>query len=364
MVCDGIELLDTGSLRDFYVQPLSTIRIVILNNTTATSSSSSTTNAASTTTNTTEAEEDENNLITDEEMPRSLVITGIPQAEPSITEKAIFDMFSGYGPITRVIFQSSNADPTTVPQEPTNETTPTNNSGSFQHAVLIFAREASAVASLVCDKQDLLGAPVHVILATTLAPPPPPPSSTSSSSDSSVPQTFHRPTFASAVVADMIAQGYLYGVQGVAHLKRVDADIGVSQRVSVIDGKVRSSVSSTYEAAKNQALEIDRVYHIRAKVEDAARIAKTQAEIAGRIAMTQATALANRAMQNPTVANTVHQATNVISNVFSQAKAEAHYIGARVTARVDAARGQVVQEHTDTISSNPVPSGNNQGGHI
>jgi hypothetical protein len=45
-------------------------------------------------------------VLNEAEIARAIVVTGIPTAEPAITEKAMLD-FNKYGEIARVIFQVS-----------------------------------------------------------------------------------------------------------------------------------------------------------------------------------------------------------------------------------------------------------------
>jgi hypothetical protein len=330
-VCEGLELLDAGTLRDFYVQPLSTVRLVVLPGGGASSGAPApaTTTAAVAATGApapapapAQAEAAESgDVIGEDEMARAIVVTGLPEADAADTERSIAEAFGSFGPLTRCIFQSTGAHGAGAGAQ------------SWQHAVIVFARESSAAAALAADSTLVMGAPVHVVLASTLAPPPPPPVA---GPDGTFPPMPRRPALASFVIADMIAEGYVYGVQGVAHLKRFDTAHGVSQRISVVADsalakaseldrryRVRETVATTYEMAKVQALELDRQYGIREKVDSAARAATALAATA-----------AHRAMANPTVAATVTTAKETFTSLFSQAKEEAAIIGARVHEKV------------------------------
>jgi hypothetical protein len=214
----------------------------------------------------------------------------------------------------------------------------------------VFRREGAAAAALGVDNTVIMGAPVRVILASALAPPAAPggPGAAAGSGG-------RRPTLASFAIADMLSQGYLYGVQGVAHLRRMDERAGLSTRVSVavsdLDSRfhVHESVSAGYESAKAQAAELDARYGIRAKLDAAARAAAAGAH-----------ALAARAMAaDPRIAAGVGTAQGLLAKAMSQAsdlvqqaRVDVRNIDARLAAQAAARAGHVVQ---------PAPAGEAAG---
>lgn len=357
LVCEGLELQDAGTFQDFYVQQLSTIRMVLLGRNTGSQQDVSLSAAGGQqpppAAGASDAQTAEDfSVVSEGEMPRALVLTGLPEADAPTTEKAIFDAFSAYGPIARIIFQTAGGS----------------GSGSDghgqQHAVIVFHRDASAAASLAADNTVIMGAPVRVVLASSLAPPPPPPGSSTGDQNAAAGVQIRRPTLASYAVADMLAQGYLYGVQGVAHLKRFDAQHGLSSRISVVADTARAraddinrqyhvtqTVQTTYELAKAQALELDHRYQISNNVDAAARAA-----------LTKAAALASRAMADPRIALTVtsaksfiSQAASVAGELIQQARVDVRNIETRVQRQAQYAQGSVLAQPAQPAAAFPQP---------
>jgi len=267
-------------------------------------------------------------------MPRAVVVTGIPDSDAATTERCILDTFSSFGPIARIIFQSE--------------------SSTRQHAVIIYHSVQGAASSLAADSTSFMGSEIHVVLASSLLPQPSSGSGGTSASPSGGPR---RPTIASTVIADLLANGYLFGVQGVAHMKRLDSERGLSQRVSVVAENIKGSVNvidqryrvsttvlTTYELAKQQALELDTRFGITQRVQGVAQsVAATAQIVKGTVshhahaAATQAQSVAARAMENPQVAAAAQgakdffaRASGVVNNFVDQAIIDAKNIETRI----------------------------------
>lgn len=326
LVCEGLELQDGATLSDFYVTPLSTVLLVLKSDG---SSPSPTSDPLSS------SEAPDFNVVLDAEMPRAVVVTGIPDSDAATTERCILDTFSSFGPIARIIFQSE--------------------SSTRQHAVIIYHSEQGAASSLAADSTSFMGSPeIHVVLASSLLPQPSSGSGGTSASPSGGPR---RPTIASTVIADLLANGYLFGVQGVAHMKRLDSERGLSQRVSVVAENIKGSVNvidqryrvsttvlTTYELAKQQALELDTRFGITQRVQGVAQsVAATAQIVKGTVthhahaAAAQAQTVAARAMENPQVAAAAQgakdffaRASGVVNNFVDQAIIDAKNIETRI----------------------------------
>ena len=322
LVCEGLELQDGATLSDFYVTPLSTVLLVLKSDG---SSPSPTSDPLSS------SEAPDFNVVLDAEMPRAVVVTGIPDSDAATTERCILDTFSSFGPIARIIFQSE--------------------SSTRQHAVIIYHSEQGAASSLAADSTSFMGSPeIHVVLASSLLPQPSSGSGGTSASPSGGPR---RPTIASTVIADLLANGYLFGVQGVAHMKRLDSERGLSQRVSVVAENIKGSVNvidqryrvsttvlTTYELAKQQALELDTRFGITQRVQGVAQSVAATAQIVkghAHAAAAQAQTVAARAMENPEVAAAAQgakdffaRASGVVNNFVDQAIIDAKNIETRI----------------------------------
>jgi hypothetical protein len=348
LVCEGLELRDGAALSDFYVAALSTVRLVVRAEAGGAGGGAGDASAAAGAAAAAPpaAAADDFNVVLDAEMPRAIVLTNIPDNDAATTERCIFETFSAFGPVARIIFQNESAE--------------------RQHAVIIYHSEASAAASLAADGTHFMGEPVHVVLASALLPPPPPaPASPAAAAGAGAAASGgpRRPTLASSVVADMLAQGFLYGVQGVAHMKRLDSERGLSQRVSVVAENVKGTVSSLdqryrvsttvltgYEHARQQTLELDSRYGISHRVAGAAQsVAAAASKVAGGVAghaqsaaqsaAQTAQAVAGRALENPHVASAVAgaqsffaQAGSLVGGFVEQARTDVKNIEQRIKA--------------------------------
>jgi len=159
LVCEGLELVDGAALADFYVAALSTVRLVVRPEPApggaAAAAAAAAGDAAGGGGGGGGGGGDDFNGVLDAEMPRAIVVTGIPDRDAATTERCIFETFSAFGPVVRIIFQNESAE--------------------RQHAVIIYHSEASAAAALAADGSVFMGEPVHVVLASALLPPPAPP---------------------------------------------------------------------------------------------------------------------------------------------------------------------------------------------
>jgi hypothetical protein len=269
-VCEGLELADGSTLAEYFVQALSTVRVVLAPAPGGSSSLPALRSSGG------EEGEGEGSIILDDEVARAIVVQGIPEADAAATDAALHDAFARYGNITRLIFQGDG-------------------SGHTQHAVLVYEREPSAAAALTAVGTLILGSPVNVLLANNLA-------------------GQRKPSHASDVVGALLASGVLFGVQGVAHVRRFDEANGLSSRVKVamsaVDKRfaVEQTLRTGYEAARNQAAEIDSRFRLRETARGAAGAAIGTASALG-------SSLAGMALSNSAVASAVSTASGFFSGV-------------------------------------------------
>jgi hypothetical protein len=273
MVCEGSSLEDGATLGDFYVGNLSTIRVSLLSASkesqgkergggSVTSSgpasmydsvalsplaaSSAPMLSPSAVVASAPAAQDET-VITEEEGKRAIIVTGIPAADPTRTEVALVEAFSKFGVLARVIFQDERNAPAEGGASPVH-----------QRAVVLFEQESDALAAVNSDVPVMvLGrVPESIIPASALQLP-----NAGSAAGSAMQHNALRGP--SQAVAHMLAQGFLYGHQGVAHVKAFDDTHGMSQRIRVALDTITSkagelndryhiaqTVRSTYEAVR------------------------------------------------------------------------------------------------------------------
>jgi hypothetical protein len=272
------------------------------------------------------------------ELARTLVVSGLSAADPATTEKAVWDAFSRYGELERIMFQDDAAGAEAPPcAVSTGAAAAGTSPARMQHAVLVFYRESAASAALAASGSVILGAPVSVTLAHNLV------ARTSPSAPGPTPTLSARTSRAAAVdaVSELLSHGYLYGVQGVAHLKRFDDERGVSRRILVATAAatttaerlnqqyhVTQTLQSGYDRAAAQVAELDARYHIRERVSAAAAVA-----------MATATTLAGKAMANPRVATAVNttkslleSAGRALDSYYYQARADVATAEAKLAA--------------------------------
>lgn len=311
LVCDSVELTDEGNFQG--IANLSSIKVIHAAASTAASAPPS------------------DAIITDSEMSRAIVVTNIPAADPGKTEQAIHEAFSRFGEITRIIFQDVTA------------------ASSQQHAVILFYRDISAAAALAADGVVIMGSPVRVQLANNLPGARAPPTGTGVNADhgstSSTPSTActAAPMFVpSASISNLIATGYLYGTQSVAHVKHYGEQQGLTHRVRVAVNNVSSEVgrinrvyhvtstiSAGYESAANQVRALDAHYKVVERCDAGLMNAATTLK-------NSATALID---SHPTVAAAVSSASAFISGIVKAVDDTIE--GARVQVRAQAATNTV-----------------------
>jgi hypothetical protein len=163
----GLELIDGSALADFYVTPLSTLRLVIVGGGKAAHAPPAPApapaareapaaltpapalpqaGAGGDAAADGELAGEARGVITDAEGARSILVSGLPAGDPAATEKAIFDIFARYGAIEKVIVQEEEAaDGGAAAVAPR------------QRAVVVFAHGAHATEALAAD-----GAPTAV----------------------------------------------------------------------------------------------------------------------------------------------------------------------------------------------------------
>lgn len=291
--------------------------------------------------------------MSDAEGARCVVVSAIPAADPIETEKALWDAFSRFGEMARVIIQDEGRE-----------------ASGTQRAVIVFHRESSAAAALAADGTALLpgGAPCRVSLVSNIAlhdtahgdratafraapgaaahheahADAAGAAGTGAGSERPGGHVTHRYFAPSASVSHLLAQGYLYGQQGVARVKRFGDEKGLTERVKVVTNTITAKadelnqryrivplVLETYEQAKASAADIDRELNI-----------STRLRTASSYALAQAASWASMAMRNPTVAATVTsaqefctQAATALQTTLAEARSEVAQIDARVQGR-------------------------------
>lgn len=198
------------------------------------------------------AQEQGGEFLAPSEVAQAIVITGIPLADPGVTEGALLSLFQGQGQVLRMMFQDDGS--------------------GAQRAMVVFARPSAADAALACDGVPLLGSPVHVVPASSL-----PREAASGASGSPVAGSLEG-SEAVASVAHLLAQGFLAGERGLSQVRRYGDERGVTSQVRVVwDSAVStaSSVNSRYQvvptvaavatAAIESAREVDRQYRLSQK---------------------------------------------------------------------------------------------------
>jgi hypothetical protein len=277
LVCEGHELVDGATLRDFYVSNLSTVRATVSGAT-----------PPATTTALPPGEEATSTIVSDEEIPRAVIVRGVPPSDPATTEKAIFGAFSRFGEIARLVFQDETAT-----------TTATGGAAPAQLAVIVFYRDAAAAASLAADGSTLLGGgPVRVALASSLG------ARRSSAASAAAPVKLLVP---SAAVVALLSRGFLYGAEGIAHVKRYDERTGLTRRVKIwadaTDARLHISATmlSAYTLAAAQAQQLESAW----QAFDHKHRIHERINAGVMAAVDHAQALGSSAMRDPTIARAV-----------------------------------------------------------
>jgi hypothetical protein len=348
LVCEGHELVDGATLRDFYVVNLSTVRVTVVG---AVPPPLPPATAVA-------GEEAPSSLISDEEMPRAIILLGVPPSDPATTEKAIFDSFSRYGEIARLVFQDSAA------------AGPAGGSAPLQQAVVVFYRDAAAAASLAADGTELLGGgPVRVALASSLvarraaAP--------QAATGAAAPPV--KLLVPSAAVVELLARGFLYGNEGIAHVKRYDERTGLTRRVKVwadaTDARfhVSATMLSAYTSAAAQAQQLERAW----QAFDAKHRIHERLNAGVMAAIDQVQALGTSAMRDPTIARAVTATQDLVREIGAalhdtvqqaQDKARTSFAAAEAlraqqqTQAAAAATAAPLAEHEVTAPPDPAPS--------
>lgn len=324
LICEGHELVDGATLHDFYVSNLSTVRVTIVGSTPPVAAAA-------------HPGDETASLVSDEEMPRSIILRNLPSADPATTEKAIFDSFSRFGEISRLVFQDE-AHAATGGAPPS------------QQAVVVFYRDAPAAASLAADGMTLLGGgPVRVVLASSLG------ARRSSAATAMAPVKLLVP---SAAVIGLLAKGFLYGNEGVAHVKRYDERTGLTRRVKVwadsTDARfhISATMLSAYTAAAAQAQQLegawqnfDRTHRIHERINAGVMAAIDHAQAIGSSAMRDPTI--NRAVT--ATQDLVREIGNVVHDTVQQAHDKARVAFLQQEA-------QRVLEATSTAAVESAPS--------
>lgn len=365
----GLELDDPAKLlADYSVQPLTTINVVLeemadvplsspargVDTTTAAAPLAADAASAAAAAPATAAATSvpSSSIVSESDMPRAVIVTGLPHAEEAVTEKALFDAFSPYGLISRLVLQ----DEPPVGAAAADGGVSVSGCTGTQRAIVVFWQDTAAAAALSVDGTRLMASPtpvrvlpaagvVSLMAAMASAAPPslvaasPVAAAAGGDASTAAGAVARLPPRASTVLAHYLASGYLHGLKGVAHVRAFDESHGVSTRVKVVvDDIVNAAgelnarysilptvrgavevVSTTALQAAAQAADIDRELGISTRVSSL-----TQA------AVSRASMWAGRAMQNPTVAASVRstrdffaQAAAVVAETYEQAKAEA-----------------------------------------
>jgi hypothetical protein len=216
-------------------------------------------------------------VITELQMPCTVVITGLPKAAQDDTTKALSETFAAVGTVTKTIYQID---------------------GDQQHAVVVLDSSDAATAACAMSGCAILGGTVNIIRAQQLQ-----------GEDESMKMTAHEghtnKMFGQAKMATIGvgASAIVLGAQAADSIKGLDQQLGVSKTVNaaatatavkVIGLDQQLGVSKTVGAAAASVTEgvkgIDEKYDISGRTTRAASDA-TKA----------ATDWANKALENPTV---------------------------------------------------------------
>ena len=293
LVFEGTELVDGATLRDWYIVDLATIRAVV-----TPAGSSETPPAAGSSDDPTAP-----SLLSGVEMTRTVIVRGVPYDDPAVTEKSLYEKFSPFGEITRILFQGTNA------------MTGASDGPAYQQAFIVFAKDASAAASLSADGTPVLGGAVRVALVSSLTTPRPPQSISASASSS---LTGDRLLVPPEALVGVLASGFLY-------VKNYDERHGVTRRVKLWLGEQDSRLHIS-ETVATQAHRLDQMwqqlnesYRLQQRIDAVAQTAIGTFEVA-----------VTRAMRDPTInrlaiasQDFAMEAYGAIQDTLSQAKERA-----------------------------------------
>ena len=248
-------------------------------------------------------------VITEEQMPCTVVITGLPVLTPSETTAALTSTFASIGQVQHTIYQQD---------------------GTHQHAVVVLDTSEAATAACSMSGCDIMGSSVTIIRAQALQ------GDDGTSQNGNTDSMFSKSKAATIGVG---ASAIVLGAQAADSLKSMDERAGISKTVNAaasattskvveldtqlgVSQAVKKTAASASEAVKG----IDQKYDISGRTTRAASDASKAA-----------TNLANKALENPTVskgwgflrgigrsamnaANTMVQETN---DTINKSKAEA-----------------------------------------
>jgi hypothetical protein len=286
LVYQGVELLDDSTLAEYQVASGEVVRAVVVGSAAVPGAvAASPPSAAPAAAGGPESDgPQEGDFVAETEIPRAVIVTGIPAADTSTTQKALLDVFLAYGTVERVIIQSDAADSTK------------------QHAILVFSRETGAASALAFNLHHVLGGQVSVFLASTLA------SGGAKAGQEEVggaggadvkgeggagaggggggvartASAQARVAAGATAVGALMATGYLAGKRGVAFVGRSEA----ARRVSEV-------VARASAAALGAVADLDRRHHVSERVTAAARDIDERLHVSERAAVVAARASAS-----------------------------------------------------------------------
>ena len=268
----------------------------------------------------------EDEVITPEQMPCTIVITGLPAGDAATTRAALDAACTGFGAIQKTIFQQD---------------------GEQQHAVVVLDTQAAAMSAVAkLNGGEIMGATVSVVSATGLTP------GTGSSGGASTTLTTgsSNSLFNKAKVATIgvTASALVLGERIVEKVKGVDESAGISRTVQGaaaattakldqldsqlgISAGINTGIAQTTAAVKG----IDEKYDISGRTTRAASDATKKAN-----------ELATKAMENPHVkkgwgfmSRVAASAVSAASRATATLVAETNDISKQATARAAERRG-------------------------
>jgi hypothetical protein len=238
-------------------------------------------------------------LLAAEEVPRSVVVSAIPAADASATEAAILGCFGSFGDIARLIFQDDAASGT-----------------AHQRAVIVYATPGAAANAVAASGLPLLGAPVEVVLASSLPPMAAlPVGGGGGGAGGGMPLITPD---AVAGVAHLLAQGFLAGERGLASVRRYGAEQAphTLERIQVVAADAATTVSGInerYRIVPRAAAVVNSAVDAATRIDREYRLSERGGELATS-ALERGRALL---AQNPTAAKVVHSAADFLGQAVA-----------------------------------------------
>jgi len=271
----------------------------------------------------------EDEVITPEQMPCTIVVTGLPVGDAPTTRTALDAACADFGTIQKTIFQQD---------------------GAQQHAVVVLDTQAAAMSAVTkLNGGEIMGATVSVVSASGLTPDVDT-SAGSASSSTALTSGSSNSLFlkAKATTIGVTASALVLGERIVNKVKRVDEKAGISKtvqgaaeatsaKVAQLDSQLGISAGINTGIAQTTAAvkDIDEKYDISGRTTRAASDATKKAN-----------ELASKAMENPHVkkgwgfmSRMAKSAVSVASRATASLVAETNDISKQATAQAAQRRG-------------------------